>query len=320
MRMIPGLLLLLLGLPALVLAAAIGVGTAAAPAANPALAAPAFTLDYRDLPPLSGFTARDGIALTYRLYPAAGDKVAVLIHGSAGESTIMHGLAKAVRDAGYSAYVPTLRGHGHDARPGDVDHIGQLDEDLADLLAHLRGRQAVGRLVLAGHSSGGGFALRIAEGPLASEFARIVLLSPMLWVRDNPALKPLGGWAAPHVPRIIALTVLEKLGLGVGQGLEAIRFGIIPDAKVPLVGAYTYRMLRSFSAPEDGLARLAAVPRPLALLVGEADELFQADRFAPMLLPVKPDLAIRTLPGVSHLGIVTQPQALPAVVATITAE
>jgi alpha-beta hydrolase superfamily lysophospholipase len=38
-----------------------------------------------------------------------------------------------VRAAGITTYVPDIRGHGGSGRRGDIDYIGQLDDDLADL-------------------------------------------------------------------------------------------------------------------------------------------------------------------------------------------
>ncbi|MGA7328454.1 MAG: alpha/beta fold hydrolase [Rhodomicrobium sp.] len=62
----------------------------------------------------------------------------VLIHGSSDDGSGMHPLAKALRDAGSSVYVPVLRGHGNSGRRGDIDYVGQLEDDLTDFVAVLR--------------------------------------------------------------------------------------------------------------------------------------------------------------------------------------
>ena len=51
------------------------------------------------------FKVRDGVPLQYYAYPPAPDKVAVLIHGSAGPETSTHALAELLRAAGVTAYV-----------------------------------------------------------------------------------------------------------------------------------------------------------------------------------------------------------------------
>jgi alpha-beta hydrolase superfamily lysophospholipase len=49
----------------------------------------------------------------------------------------MNPLAKALNAAGATVYAPHIRGHGESGRRGDIDYIGQLDDDLADLMAQL---------------------------------------------------------------------------------------------------------------------------------------------------------------------------------------
>jgi len=78
----------------------------------------------------------------------------VLIHGSSDDGAGIHPLAKALRDAGASVYVPVLRGHGNSGRVGDIDYIGQLEDDLADFVAVLRRLHPNASLSLIGFSSG----------------------------------------------------------------------------------------------------------------------------------------------------------------------
>src|ERR1700685_636841 len=53
-----------------------------------------------DFPAPRQFRARDGTSLQYYAYPAGPDKIAVLIHGTAGPGTSMHPLAESFRAAG----------------------------------------------------------------------------------------------------------------------------------------------------------------------------------------------------------------------------
>src|SRR5437868_14918849 len=79
-----------------------------APSSRPAMASmagPLSRVNFNDVPAPQHFQARDGERLQYFAYPASPDKVAVLIHGSAGPGPSMHALGKALRDAGVSAYV-----------------------------------------------------------------------------------------------------------------------------------------------------------------------------------------------------------------------
>jgi non-heme chloroperoxidase len=94
--------------------------------------------NYRGLPELQQFTARDGRRLNYRHYPARSNKVLILIHGSGWHSQYFLPLARYISDAGLAqVYTPDLRGHGRSPeRRGDVDYIGQMEEDLAVLNRH----------------------------------------------------------------------------------------------------------------------------------------------------------------------------------------
>lgn len=57
--------------------------------------------------------------------------------------------------------------------------------------------------------------------------------------------------------------------------------------------------------------------RPTRVLVGGADELFIAERYAPLLEAQQPLLRVTLLPGVSHIGLVADPPALAALVAAL---
>jgi non-heme chloroperoxidase len=300
------------------LAGLIVLGTASRPPEMTSVSDPMRRIDFSDLPELQHFTARDGQALSYRLYPGTGQDVVVLIHGSSGESSGMHALAKTLSAIGDTVYVPDLRGHGHDGRPGDIDHIGQLDDDLAGLVGVIRPLHPHAGLILAGHSAGAGFVLRIAEGPDARLFDRFVLLSPALAYGAETYRPNVGGWATPFVGRIIALQILNKLGLRWFNGLPIVAFAVDPNAPVPLDATYSYRMQANFSAPRGGLARLVAVKQPLTVLVGSKDEIFYADRFAPLIHHERADVPVILVPDVDHMGMVTEPRALAAVAAAVS--
>jgi non-heme chloroperoxidase len=299
------------------LAGLIVFGTASKPPELTSVSDPMRRIDFSDLPPRQHFEARDGQALSYRLYPGTGPNVVVLIHGSSGESSGMHAVARALSAGGDTVYVPDLRGHGHDGRPGDINHIGQLDEDLADLVVFIRGSHPHADFILVGHSSGGAFVLRIAEGPEARWFKRFVVLSPAL-PHGGETLRPYaGGWVTPFVGRIIALKILNKIGVRWFNGLPIIAFAVDPHASVPMDSTYSYRMQQNFTAPNDVIAQLSSVKQPLAVLVGSKDELLYADRFAPLINRERPDVPVTLVPGVDHMGMVTDPRALAAVTTAV---
>jgi hypothetical protein len=59
------------------------------------------------------------------------------------------------------------------------------------------------------------------------------------------------------------------------------------------------------------------VPSRIAVLVGEKDELFNAELFAPTVLAVRADAKVTLIPGINHIELMTDPRAVPANVASI---
>ena len=113
------------------LAAAVGISVQR-PAPLLSVASGMKRLDLRGLPPIRRFAARDGEMLAYRAYPGASEEVAILIHGSAGQSPLMHAMTQSIQHTGATVYTLDIRGHGESGRRGDIDYVGQLDDDLAD--------------------------------------------------------------------------------------------------------------------------------------------------------------------------------------------
>ena len=186
----------------------------------------------------------------------------IAIHGSSATSHSLHPLAKALSAEGMTVYAPDIRGHGGTGRRGDIDDAGQLDGDLADLAAAVKARQPAAALVLLGFSSGGGFALHIAGSAAGKMFARTVLLSPMLGPYAPTARPGKSPWVTPYIPRIVAITLLNRLGIHAFDHLPALAFGIPPARADLLTGVYSFRLMRAFGpsiTPPTSRTR----PRPL---------------------------------------------------------
>jgi len=278
-------------------------------------------IDTAGLPELSRFQARDGTWLAYRLYPAASDRVAILVHGSTSASREMNDIAKALTAAGITAVAVDMRGHGASGTRGDVGYVGELDDDLADLLAALAPAYPNARLSLIGHSLGGGFVARVAGTPLGSRFDHLVMLAPYLGPRA-PTNKPRdGGWSGPDLPRIVALTVLAGFGVTAGQSLPVIHYATLDGAEFAQTPVYSYRLLASFSPSYDWSATSAglraAAPR-VSVIAGADDEMMDADGYARALPPLGADVTV--LPGVDHMGVVYTPAALAAIVSAVKRE
>jgi non-heme chloroperoxidase len=111
-------------------------------------------------------------------------------------------------------FTPDLRGHGHTPeRRGDVDYIGQLEDDLADLIALVRKVNPNAMLIVGGHSSGGGLAVSFAGSRYGDQAEAYILLSPFLKYNAPTTRSDSGGWAHPYTGRIVGLTMLNNLGI-----------------------------------------------------------------------------------------------------------
>jgi pimeloyl-ACP methyl ester carboxylesterase len=287
------------------LAVAIAFGTAAPPRSIQPR-----HLDLTDLPALRRYTARDGTRLAYRAYPGGGEQVAVLIHGSGTENSVMNALAKTLHASGAAVYAPDLRGHGSSGRRSDIDYIGQLDDDLADLVATIRPRYPNATMTLIGFSAGGAFAIRIAGGRYSAIFDRYIVIDPAI-VYPSPLARPnAGGWATPYVPRIVGLIMLNKIGIHWFDGLDAIVFAI-PPGNPNLIGVYSFRLAMNLGS-RDYFSEHERTKKPMALIAGANDDQFYADRYPSVLQPAKSDLTVELVPGLDHVDMLIKPAALAA--------
>lgn len=268
--------------------------------------------DWSALPALQSFPARDGTPIAYRPYPAGGERVAILVHGSSGSARGMHAVGLALARQGVTAYALDMRGHGASGRRGDIDYPDQLEDDVADFVALLRQRHPGALFTLAGHSSGGGFALRYAGGRHGEDFDRYVLLSPFIH-QDAPTTQPgSGGWAKPFLPRMVGLTILDRMGIQWFHDLPVLAFAVPPGAP-ERTAAYSYRLQLGFRPHEDWQADVRALRRPATVIIGDRDGLFVAAAYGPALEPLSPHIKVRRLADVDHIGVVLEPAALQAI-------
>jgi non-heme chloroperoxidase len=271
-------------------------------------------VDYKDIPQLKAFTARDGKQLAYRHYPSQSGKSIILLHGSGWHSRYFLPFAKFISSEGLAqVYTPDLRGHGPTPeRRGDVDYIGQLEDDLADFIAMIRRDNPKGILIVGGHSSGGGLAIRFAGSKYGRQADAYMLLSPYLQY-NAPTIRPnSGGWAKPYTGRIIGLIMLNSVGIRWFNDLTVVDFNMPEEARDGTETlSYTYRLNTSY-APRDYKKDLHAITQALLVVAGSADEAFFADQFEPVISQYT-KARVELLSGVTHLGVVVSPEVRPVV-------
>ena len=272
------------------------------------------SVDFSSLPAIERFQGRDGTWLGFRHYGAGGaptGRVAIVIHGSSGSSGgTIHALSQALAAHGVETFAVDMRGHGTSGTRGDIGYVGQLEDDLADFVAVLRKTVPSSPLTLVGHSSGGGFALRVAGSPIQNLFERFVLLAPYLGY-DAPSTRPgSGGWARADIPRIIGLLALRNLGITCCEALPVLALAVPPNSEKTLVSTYTDRLMRNFAVRGDFRRDLAAATKPLTIISGADDELMFSDKYAEATRGAKVAVEVRVLDGINHMGIVAAPKAV----------
>lgn len=270
--------------------------------------------DLMDLPPVRRFAARDGTELCYRAYASMGtskDACAVLIHGSASRSDRVHSLARGFAWAGYAVLVPDVRGHGESGQKGCIGYIGQLEDDLEDLMA---AHATSGRTSLVGFSAGGGFALRFAADRRAGLFRNYLLMAPFLNQSASTYRPGSGGWISVGLPRILGLLLLNALGIKRFNGLPVSAFALSPKAQEQLTGDYSYSLAMNFRPHNDYRADIAAAASPLEVLVGANDDQFYAERFADDFKASRTPTRVTVLDGVGHIDLTTSKVAVSAAV------
>jgi pimeloyl-ACP methyl ester carboxylesterase len=266
-----------------------------------------------DLPPLKRYPARDGEALAYRLYDSPSNRVLIFIHGSSYHGAGYHLLASAISAGGLAKVVlPNLRGHYQSGRRrGDVDYVGQYEDDIEDLIRYLRVQDMTGPVTLGGHSSGAGLAIRFAGGAYASEVSSYLLLSPIIPLSKTLRSGDAGGWSNIHLKRLYGLIALNATGITGFNGLPVIAFNKPPefwDGTETL--SYSYRLNASYHPrPRFHNDLKALAPRTL-VLIGAKDEAIDADALRELMADDAPQAQMKILPDINHFGIFQERAAL----------
>jgi non-heme chloroperoxidase len=271
-----------------------------------------------ELPPLQRYRARDGEDLAYRLYESAARRVLIFIHGSSYHSGGYHRLAAFLSTSDIATVVtPNLRGHYQSGRRrGDVDYIGQFEDDVADLIGVLRAQKLAGPITLGGHSSGGGLVIRFAGGRHAEKVANYVPLAPILPRSASLKGGDSGGWAVLHWKRLIGLIALNVVGIRGFNGMPVVAFNKPEqfwDGTETL--SYSHRLNLSYHPRDKGLADLRSLGARALVLIGEKDEAIDAQALRTLIAANSPATEMRILPGISHFGIFQEQAALETIAA-----
>lgn len=228
------------------------------------------------------FTVRDKHKIFAYKFSKKSPNTIILIHGVKSDATDYLKTAQVLQQATKSeVYAIDLRGHGlSEGKSGDVDYINQYADDLADIIETIRKNKPDGKIIIAGHSMGGGIILRYAIGNYKEKVDGFLLFAPLIG-HNSPAF-PQGQVAENdstesfmkiNIARIIGLKMLNEINWHEQDSLPVLFFNL--PIGTPL-RAYSYRANMSM-APENYVDGLKAVKVPMLVLIGNKDEAFVAE-------------------------------------------
>jgi alpha-beta hydrolase superfamily lysophospholipase len=227
-------------------------------------------------------TASDGEMLHVNYYSQDSSLSVLLLHGVASSSYTYNIMAGKLRDSlNASIYALDFRGHGlSGGTKGDVDFRNQYAHDIEDALQFMKRRAPANKILIAGHSMGGGISLIHAMLDQKSRVDGYIFFAPNLGVNaptmkapaenaDNDAFLKL------HISRMIGLHQLNQMGIKDYDHLPVMFINMPSEFGT---NRYSYRAMLSTS-PEDYSQALKKITVPSIPLVGSDDEAFDANGF-----------------------------------------
>lgn len=256
----------------------------------------------------SFFEARDGARRLYRLYPGTESSLLIFLHGSGSDSRYLARLAHELTQLPNGPTVATLdmRGHGPEpGRRGDVDHVHQQEQDIADLWGALKKTHRFDHFFLGGHSIGGGLSIRYAAGNEQPKPDGLVLIAPFIHWKSPVARSGSGGWAIPCIPRFAGIEMLRRFSIHAFEKQPVLRFAIseaIKDgSETPL---YSWRLYKSVTPRDKYNEDIARIKVPVLVIAAEKDSIFNSDGYKDVFKNLKQS-SIKVIAGINHFQLST---------------
>ena len=119
------------------------------------------------------------------------------------------------------------------------------------------------------------------------------------------------------MPRIVALTLLNGIGVPLLNDLPTCTFAVNAGDSQYLTPTYSYTLSSSFRPHNDYRTEIRRALRPMEVLVGQDDEVFRPDRFAAVFEEAGRPVRVTVVPGVGHIGLTVQPAGIDAIVSAV---
>ncbi|MEZ5105180.1 MAG: alpha/beta hydrolase [Draconibacterium sp.] len=229
------------------------------------------------------FKMRDGATIHAAKYELESNKTIILVHGTLANSYTYNKMSGLLRESvGAEVITIDLRGHGQsEGTPGDISTLNQYAEDLEDVIYSIKKNRPGQKIILAGHSMGGGIVLRHKETFPETEIAAYLLFAPNLGnnaptTRTDLDLK--NNFIKSHLSRGLGIRMLNEFGIHKYDSLKVVFYNLPPQ--MPL-RSYSYRSMQA-AIPIDYKHAIQSIDKPLIVLVGGADEAFIAEEYVPL--------------------------------------
>ena len=256
-----------------------------------------------------------GNILFSRFIKNDSENIIVYLHGIAATSETLQKSARLLSKAtGASIVTPDLLGHGlSQGRPFDLDYIGQYEDDLAKIMSMLKEKFPSKNIYIAGHSMGGGIAMRYALKENQISPAGYILLAPNMGegpTERKSEINELDDAARSlvvfDIKRFIGLIMFNTIG---SHGFDHNVVLTFNFTNPPM--NYSYRSIMSAQPirPNTADKALQAIQQPLLVIVGVNDEVFNASNY-PKLVGENSRGQTFLIPGVDHNGVYDSPQTI----------
>ncbi|MBF4801481.1 alpha/beta hydrolase [Aeromonas hydrophila] len=274
---------------------------------------------------LHEFSVRDGCRINCRIYRNIKPQSVLLLLPGFGLSSddYIPFCERLVKTTPTVVYSPDLRGHGKSQGvPGDVAYIGQLQDDLTDLLAAIKYRHPGIPLIIAAHSGSSSLAIAHLAAQQDSVVRALYLIAPVFfgYMEFDRQIKPAYRYIyygkynrVPHENVASKFNVNQQFRYSLKRHLiaEALPFQrkicvlqVRRDKEQPWK-KYSFRYLKSYRCPhlQNALEKISV---PVRVLVGAEDEVILPDAVISTLhWHLAPNILreMRCLRGMGHFSI-----------------
>ncbi len=285
------------------------------------------------------FTVRDGLKLAasiiYAQEPNDSSFYLLFIHGGSFNSKRYVGFAKSLRQSNITSILLDLRGHGSSEGPrGNTHYIGQLEDDLCDVMHELSRIYPNKKFLIGGHSSGGAVVLRYAKKYGFQQVVGCLLIAPAMtaieisrynqkshrilyllnYYRSMLNFNPIPKQLLNQIPKVDYLkALLAKIIPFYRENLSIVEFP--GDPKIAAIEnrtlKYTYNMMASISL-QNYQEALQAISYPTLFIIGSKDEVIDPAALKTAVIwntfPFG-QIKVKEIPDANHLTICKQSAA-----------